>query len=96
MNSINTKRGSRPKGQPEGTNKEKNFKLWYKKPKKVAPKTKVKLNENVNIKWLVEAKLYGTIPIKLLARIKINNAKIKGKYICPFFHLFDLLQYCAL
>jgi hypothetical protein len=27
----------------------------------------------------VEAKLYGTIPIKLFIKININNAYIKGK-----------------
>lgn len=50
-------------------------------PRIVAPKTIVKLNEKVNTKWLVEAKLYGTIPIKLLHKIKRNKVKIKGKYI---------------
>jgi hypothetical protein len=47
----------------------------------MAPNTTVKLNENVNIKGLVDAKLYGTIPIKLFT--KINRVYIKGKYICP-------------
>lgn len=42
-----------------------------------------KLNENVNIKCDVEAKLYGTIPIKLFINININKPYIKGKYICP-------------
>ncbi len=28
INSIKTKRGNNAKGQPEGTNNEKNFKLW--------------------------------------------------------------------
>ena len=41
--------------------------------------------ENVSIKWEVEAKLYGTIPIKLFTKININSAYIKGKYICPLF-----------
>jgi hypothetical protein len=30
--------------------------------------------KNVSIKWDVEAKLYGTIPIKLLTKININSA----------------------
>jgi hypothetical protein len=39
----------------------------------VAPKTTVKLRANVKMKWLVDAKLYGTIPIKLLIKIKMNK-----------------------
>jgi hypothetical protein len=50
MNSIKTKRGNNPKGQPAGTNKEKNFKPCSLNPKTVAPNTTVKLNANVNIK----------------------------------------------
>ena len=57
MNSINTSNGNRAKGQPEGTNKEKNFRPCKLKPKIVAPKTTVKLNEKVKTKWLVLAKL---------------------------------------
>jgi len=57
MNSINTKRGNNPKGQPAGTNKEKNFNPCSLNPRTVAPNTTVKLSENVNIKWDVEAKL---------------------------------------
>ncbi len=50
INSINTKRGSKLKGQPAGTNKEKNSKPCFWKPRIVAPNTIVKLIENVNIK----------------------------------------------
>ena len=57
MNSIKTNKGSKASGQPDGTNNEKNFKLWKINPNIVAPKTIVKLNEKVNTKWLVEAKL---------------------------------------
>ena len=57
MNSIKTSRGNKTKGHPAGTNREKNFKPWTFKPKIVAPNTTVKLRENVNMKWLVEAKL---------------------------------------
>lgn len=74
INSINTNRGNKPKGQPAGTNKEKNSKPCLLKPNIVAPKTTVKLMENVSIKWEVEAKLYGTIPIKLFTKININSA----------------------
>lgn len=93
INSINTNKGNRAKGQPAGTNKEKNSKPCFWKPNIVAPNTTVKLRENVNIKWLVEAKLYGTIPIKLFTKIKINKVNIKGKYICPFvgFIWFDTM-----
>ena len=43
INSINTSRGNKPKGQPAGTNREKNFKPCFWNPKMVAPKTTVKL-----------------------------------------------------
>ena len=84
MNSINTNNGNNAKGHPEGTNNEKNFNPCLWNPKNVAPKTTVKLSENVKIKCDVDAKLYGTIPIKLFTKININNAYIKGKYSCPF------------
>lgn len=57
MSSINTNKGNKGKGQPAGTNKEKNSNPCFWNPKNVAPKTIVKLSENVKIKWLVEAKL---------------------------------------
>ena len=57
MNSIATSSGNKAKGQPAGTNNEKNFNPCFSNPSIVAPKTIVKLNENVKIKWLVEAKL---------------------------------------
>ena len=57
MNSINTSKGSKAKGHPAGTNREKNFKPWELKPKNVAPKTIVKHIENVKIKCDVDAKL---------------------------------------
>ena len=61
MNSINTNRGSNPKGHPAGTNKEKNFNPCSLNHKRVAPNTTVKLSEKVNIKWDVDAKLYGLL-----------------------------------
>lgn len=57
MNSIVTNKGKRPKGQPAGTNKEKNFKPCLLKPKIVAPNTTVKLIANVKAKCPVDAKL---------------------------------------
>jgi hypothetical protein len=50
INSIKTNKGNKPNGQPEGTNNEKNLVLWYINPNIVAPKTIVKLSENVNTK----------------------------------------------
>jgi len=50
INSINTSKGNKPKGQPAGTNNEKNSKPCFWKPKIVAPNTTVKLRENVNMK----------------------------------------------
>lgn len=47
----------------------------------VDPNTTVKLRENVNKKWLVDAKLYGIIPTRLCIKININNVYINGKYI---------------
>jgi len=83
INSIITNKGKRAKGQPDGTNKEKNSKPCLLNPNIVAPRTIVKLKENVNAKWLVEAKLYGTIPIKLFNNIKTKITNIKGKYAWP-------------
>lgn len=57
INSIVTNKGKRAKGQPAGTNKEKNFRPCFWNPNIVAPNTIVKLRANVNAKWLVEAKL---------------------------------------
>ena len=57
INSITTNKGNKPKGQPEGTNREKNLKPCFIKPKYVAPNTTVKLIEKVRIKWEVDAKL---------------------------------------
>jgi hypothetical protein len=59
MNSIITSRGNKPKGQPAGTNKEKNLSPCFCNPSNVAPNTIVKLSENVNTKCEVLAKLYG-------------------------------------
>jgi hypothetical protein len=50
MNSIKTNKGNKPKGQPAGTSREKNFNPCFWKPKIVAPKTIVKLRANVNTK----------------------------------------------
>jgi hypothetical protein len=55
--SIITNKGNNPKGQPAGTNKEKNFNPCSLNPNTVAPNTTVKLSENVKIKWDVDAKL---------------------------------------
>lgn len=57
INSINTNKGSSPSGHPEGTKREKNLSPCLLNPKIVAPKTIVKLNEKVSMKWLVGAKL---------------------------------------
>ena len=57
MVSIITNKGNNPKGQPAGTNKEKNFNPCSLNPISVAPNTTVKLKENVSMKWDVEAKL---------------------------------------
>jgi len=59
MNSIKTNKGNKAKGQPAGTNKEKNSNPCFWNPNIVVPKTIVKLRANVNTKWLVDAKLYG-------------------------------------
>jgi hypothetical protein len=50
INSIITNKGNKAKGQPAGTSKEKNSKPCFWNPKKVAPKTIVKLREKVNTK----------------------------------------------
>ena len=50
INSIITSKGNNPRGQPAGTNKEKNFNPCSLNPNTVAPNTTVKLSENVKIK----------------------------------------------
>ena len=57
MNSIKTNKGNKAKGQPAGTNKEKNFKPCFWNPSIVAPNTIVKLKAKVRAKCPVEAKL---------------------------------------
>lgn len=59
MNSIRTSKGNKAKGQPAGTNREKNSNPCFWNPNIVAPNTIVKLREKVTTKWLVDAKLYG-------------------------------------
>ncbi len=50
INSIKTNKGNKANGQPAGTNSEKNSKPCFWNPNIVAPKTIVKLRENVNTK----------------------------------------------
>jgi hypothetical protein len=50
MNSIKTNKGNKPKGQPAGTNKEKNSNPCFWNPNIVAPKTTVKLRAKANAK----------------------------------------------
>jgi hypothetical protein len=50
INSIKTSNGNKAKGQPAGTNKEKNSNLCFWNPNIVAPNTTVKLRPNVSIK----------------------------------------------
>ena len=50
INSIKTNKGNKAKGQPAGTKREKNTKPCFWNPNIVAPKTIVKLKENVNTK----------------------------------------------
>lgn len=50
ISSINTNKGNKVKGQPLGTNREKNSKPYIRNPKIVAPNTIVKLNAKVSIK----------------------------------------------
>lgn len=57
MNSIRTSNGNNGKGQPAGTNREKNSSPCFWNPNIVAPKTIVKLREKVNTKCEVVAKL---------------------------------------
>ena len=73
INSISTSRGNNPKGQPAGTKSEKKPNLCSIKPKKVDPKTTVKLIKNVRAKCDVGAKSYGIIPTRLLVNININK-----------------------
>lgn len=56
-NSIRTRRGTSPRGQPAGTNREKNWTPCVLNPRIVAPSTILKLKEKVKRKCEVEAKL---------------------------------------
>jgi len=57
INSIITKTGSKPNGQPAGTNNEKKLNPCFSNPSIVAPITTLKLKKKANIKWEVVAKL---------------------------------------
>jgi hypothetical protein len=57
INSIKTRRGSKPNGHPAGTKSEKNSNPCLLNPRIVAPRTILKLKEKVKIKCEVEAKL---------------------------------------
>jgi hypothetical protein len=57
INSIKTRRGSKPSGHPAGTNREKNLVPCFLNPRIVAPRTILKLKEKAKIKCEVEAKL---------------------------------------
>ena len=85
INSIKTRRGSKARGVPAGTKREKNSTPCFWNPRIVAPRTILKLKEKASIKCEVDAKLYGTIPIKLFIKINTNKEYIKGKYNWPFF-----------
>lgn len=50
MSSIRTSRGSKAKGHPAGTNREKNSSPCLENPRIVAPSTIVKLSEKVKTK----------------------------------------------
>ena len=50
INSISTNKGNKGKGQPAGTNREKNSKPCFWNPNIVAPNTIVKLREKVSTK----------------------------------------------
>jgi hypothetical protein len=54
---MSTRRGKSPRGQPAGTNNEKNSHPCLLNPRIVAPRTILKLKEKVKIKCEVEAKL---------------------------------------
>ena len=57
MNSIKTNKGSKARGQPAGTSREKNSNPCFWNPNIVAPNTMVKLKANVKAKCEVLAKL---------------------------------------
>ena len=76
--SIKTNKGNKAKGHPSGTRIEKNIHLYIIIPKIVHPNTRVKLMKKVRMKCEVGAKLYGTIPTKLLVSIYANIQKNKG------------------
>jgi hypothetical protein len=54
---MQTSKGNKPRGQPAGTNNEKNSSPCFLNPRIVAPSTILKLKEKVKRKCEVEAKL---------------------------------------
>lgn len=80
INSIGTSSNANKNVVFVGRNKENIFILYFSKVIMFIPINTEKDKRKVTIKWLVAVKLYGTNPIKLLKRIKLNKIEIIGKY----------------
>ena len=77
--SINTNKGTKANGVPEGTKYEKNLILCIDNPKIVTPIKIVKERLNDTIIDVVIVNEYGTLPFKLAINMKKNKEYIKGK-----------------
>ena len=71
-NSINTNKGTKASGVPDGTKKLKNLVLCIDKPKIVTPIRIVKDKPIETIIEEVTVNEYGTLPTKLAIKIKKN------------------------
>lgn len=74
--SITTINGVKNRGVPFGTKCENIWFVWFNQPKIMYDNHIDKENVSVNVKWLVDVKIYGTNPNKLLNKI-IKNVAIK-------------------
>lgn len=94
MNSIGTNNNAKKKVVLAGKNKLKVFILYFSTVIIFIPIKTEKESVNVTIRWLVVVKLYGSKPIKLLKRIKLNKTEISGKYFSLFVEMISEIS-CA-
>jgi hypothetical protein len=80
--SMQTMKGIKIEGVPCGTRWVNICCVWLIHPYIIKDNHKGKVRVNVRVKWLVEVKIYGNSPKKLLNKIKENN-EIKIKEL-PF------------
>jgi len=80
MNSIITSKGTKAKGDPEGTKKLAQWMPWVLIPIIVTPINTITLNPKHTITLVVKPKLYGMLLIKLANKINENSEIVIGMY----------------